>query len=104
MKAGRYVQDTAIFPSATPSIASPGAMMGVVLLTENGRHSVFHQAITAASMLAVAAAAYLLMLGAGWILRVIGEAGSSIVSRVMGLILASIAAANVLEGLKEYFR
>ncbi len=31
----RSVQDTAIFPLATPSIASPGAMMAVVLLTEN---------------------------------------------------------------------
>ena len=38
MEAARSVQDTAIFPLATPSIASPGAMMAVVLLTENGSH------------------------------------------------------------------
>ena len=30
----RSVQDTAIFPLATPSIASPGAMMGVPLRVE----------------------------------------------------------------------
>lgn len=103
MQAGGSVQDTAIFPLASPSIASPGAMMAVVLLTENGRHSILHQSITAMLMLLVVAAAYLLMRGAGWISRIIGEGGASIVSRVMGLILASIAAANVLQGLKEYF-
>ncbi|MGI9242278.1 MAG: MarC family protein, partial [Verrucomicrobiales bacterium] len=30
-------EQTAIFPLATPSIASPGAMMAVVLLTDNSR-------------------------------------------------------------------
>ena len=103
-KVARSAQDTAIFPLATPSIASPGAMMAVVLLTENSRHSLTEQMIVALMMLIVVGSAYLLMLGAGWISKVIGEGGASIVSRVMGLILASIAAANVLEGLKEYFQ
>lgn len=99
----RSAQETAIFPLATPSIASPGAMMAVVLLTENSKHSLVEQTIVAVLMLLVVGAAYLLMLGAGWISKVIGEGGASIVSRVMGLILASIAATNVLEGIKEYF-
>lgn len=102
IEAGRSVQDTAIFPLATPSIASPGAMMAVVLLTENGRHSFVHQAITAVLMILVVATAYLLMRWSNWILNLIGNGGAGVVSRIMGLILASIAAANVLEGLKEY--
>ncbi len=100
----RSVQDTAIFPLATPSIASPGAMMAVVLLTENSTHPVLHQAVTALLLLLVLAIVYALMLGAGWITKVIGAGGASIVSRVMGLILASIAAANVLEGIKLYYQ
>lgn len=103
-KVARSAQDTAIFPLATPSIASPGAMMAVVLLTENGRHSLIEQMTVALLMLIVVGAAYLFMRGAGWISKVIGEGGASIVSRVMGLILASIAATNVLEGIKEYFQ
>lgn len=103
LKSLRTAHDTAIFPLATPSIASPGAMMAVVLLTENDRHDIGDQAITAAVMLAVVAITYLLMLFAGSILRIIGNGGASIVSRVMGMILASIAATNVLEGIKEYF-
>ena len=103
-KVARSVQETAIFPLATPSIASPGAMMAVVLLTENTKHTIGEQAVSAVLMLSVVGAAYGLMLGAGWISKVIGDGGASIVSRVMGLILASIAATNVLEGIKEYYQ
>ena len=99
----RSAQDTAIFPLATPSIASPGAMMAVVLLTENQTHTILDQAATAAIMLLVVAMAFGLMLMAGTISRLIGSGGASIISRVMGLILASIAATHVLEGAKEYF-
>jgi multiple antibiotic resistance protein len=35
--------------------------------------------------------------------RVIGNSGASIISRVMGLIIASVAVANVLDGITEYF-
>lgn len=100
----RSAQDTAIFPLATPSIASPGAMMAAVLLTENQSNSFIDQLVTAAIMGFVVSMAYGLMLIAGTITKLIGTGGASIVSRVMGLILASIAATNVLEGAKQYFQ
>jgi len=100
----RSAEDTAVFPLATPSIASPGAMMAVVLLTENARHSIVHQVITGTLMLLVIGVVYVLMRGAAYISRLIGDGGASIISRVMGLVLASIAATNVLEGIKEYFQ
>lgn len=99
----RSAQDTAVFPLATPSLASPGAMMAVVLQTENASHSIADQVLTTAAMLAVVAIAYALMRSADHIIRLIGDAGASVVSRVMGLILASVAATNVLEGIKAYF-
>ena len=100
----RSAQETAIFPLATPSIASPGAMMAVVLLTKNDEFSLAQQLTTALIMLAVISIVYCLMRGASRISNLIGSGGASIVSRVMGLILSSIAAANVLEGIKEYFQ
>ncbi len=100
----KKVEDAAIFPLATPSIAGPGAIMAVVLLTENGRHSILEQVFTALTMLAVVFVTYLMMLGAGRLYRFIGDGGASVVSRVMGLILASIAATNILHGIKEYFQ
>ena len=100
----RSLQDTAIFPLATPSIASPGAMMAAVLLTENQTHTILDQVSTAVIMLLVVAMSLGMMLLAAPISRLIGSGGASIVSRVMGLILASIAATHVLEGAKEYFQ
>jgi len=96
-------QDVAVFPLATPSIASPGAMMAVVLLTQNDLHTIDEQIVTTLLMLVVVGAAYALMLCAGPVTRRIGEGGANIVSRVMGMILASVAATEVLEGIKEYF-
>jgi multiple antibiotic resistance protein len=95
--------DIAIFPLATPSIASPGAMMAVVLMTQNDVHTVDEQIVTAVLMLAVVGAAYLFMRCAGLIMRLIGEGGANVVSRVMGMILASVAATEVLEGIKHFF-
>lgn len=95
--------ETAIFPLATPSIASPGAMLAVVLLTENANYSLWEQTQTSILVLLVLLITLIFMLLASYIHRVIGNAGAGIISRVMGMILASVAVANVLEGFKEYF-
>ena len=94
--------DTAISPLAVPSIAHPGAIMAVVLMTDN-RLSWSDQAATALVLLVVLGITLLLMLAAPRLHRLIGDAGASIVSRVMGLILGAIAANNVLEGIRDYF-
>lgn len=95
--------DTAIFPLAVPSIASPGAMLAAVLLTENNRFNFFEQLQTTLIMLSVLLVALVLMLAASLVHRLIGNAGASVISRVMGLILSSVAVANVLAGIKVYF-
>jgi len=86
----------AVFPLAVPSLASPGAMLAIVLLTDNNTVAISDQAITAVVMLVVLVFAYLCMLAAGPIIRVIGNSGAAIVSRVMGMILASVAADLVI--------
>jgi multiple antibiotic resistance protein len=95
--------DTAIFPLAVPSIASPGAMLAAVLLTENHRYSLLEQVQTSLMMLCVLLVVLVLMLMAGRVHDLLGTGGASIVSRVMGLILASVAVNNVLSGIKDYF-
>ncbi len=61
----------AVFPIAVPSLAGPGAMLAVVLLTDNNRFSMPEQAVTAGLMLLVILCSLLLMLAAGPILKVI---------------------------------
>lgn len=100
---GANDNDIAIFPLAVPSLAGPGAMLAAVLFTENARFNLWEQAQTVLMMFAVLAVALVFMLVAGRVQRVIGDSGASVISRVMGLILAAAATHNVLKGIKEYF-
>lgn len=95
--------DLAVYPLAIPSIASPGAMMAIVLLTDNHRQSLWDQGVTALVMLAVLIITLLLLLGATTIQKWIGNVGAAIISRVMGLILAAVAVSNLLQGIKDFY-
>tara|TARA_R110001592_G_scaffold103247_2_gene290992 strand:+ start:29257 stop:29877 length:621 start_codon:yes stop_codon:yes gene_type:complete len=97
------ISHLAIFPLAIPSLASPGAMLSIVMLTDNHRHSLVEQLITALIMLSVILITLLLFFMAGPIQRFLGIAGASIISRVMGLVLASVAVDNILKGFSTYF-
>lgn len=96
-------RQTAIFPLAVPSIASPGAMLAAVLLTKNSVFTFWEQVQTALVMLSVLLLVYVLMLIAGFINRIVGSSGASVISRIMGLILSSVATTNILTGLSEYY-
>lgn len=91
--------DPAIFPLAIPSIASPGSIMAVVLLTDNNIHSYADQGITALMLLLVLLITLLILKLANPIHRFIGNAGSNIMIRVMGLILAALATQQIIEGI-----
>jgi multiple antibiotic resistance protein len=96
-------KDMAVFPMAVPSIASPGAMMAVVILTKNERYTLMDQLATTVVMLVVLLITFGLLVLARFVHRWIGDSGASIISRVMGLILASVAVEAVLEGITIYF-
>lgn len=88
----------AVFPLAIPSIASPGAMLAIVILTDNDTTPLAEQAVTASLLIVVLVMTFGLLLMATAIHRVIGSTGASVISRVMGIILATIAVDAVLQG------
>lgn len=92
-----------IFPIAIPSIASPGAIMAVVLLTDNHVYSIGQQLFTTFIVMLVLLATCLLLLAARKIQDRIGETGILVISKIMGLILASFAIQSILSGIKDYF-
>ncbi len=98
------VSHLAVFPLAIPSLASPGAMLSVVMLTDNHRYSIEQQLVTSGIMIVVLLCSLVLLLLATPIQRAIGIAGANIISRVMGLILASVAVDNILHGLEGYLK
>lgn len=92
-----------VFPVAIPSIASPGAIMAVVLLTDNHIYTLTQQLITTALLLVVIVITGLLLLASTIVQKRIGESGINVISKVMGLILAAYAAQSILTGIKEFF-
>jgi len=92
-----------IFPIAIPSIASPGAIMAVVLMTDNHIYTIQQQIITSILVLLVIGITCVFLLGANHIQKRIGEYGISVISKVMGLILAAYAVQSILMGLKSFF-
>jgi multiple antibiotic resistance protein len=91
--------DIAVFPLAIPSTATPGAILAVILLTDNYTHPVVEQVTTALIMLVVLAITLVMMLLSGHILRVIGTGGASILVRLMGMVLAALSVEFVMEAL-----
>ncbi len=93
-----------IFPVAIPSIASPGAIMAVVLLTDNSLYSIQEQATTTFLTLLVVLLTMSILLAANMVQKRIGAYGITVISKVMGLILASYAVQSILSGLKDFFQ
>lgn len=91
--------DLAVFPLAVPSIASPGAILAVILLTDNHVYAIPTQIATTAVLLGVLAVSLVLMLGCNMVLRIIGKNGASILVRVMGMLLAALSVEFVMDAL-----
>jgi len=100
-EATRSPTEIAVFPVAMPGIASPGALCAVVLLTDNNRFSFIEESVTAGLTLGIMLIVLVALLAAGRINRLLGNAGISVVTQIMGLILASFAVQQMLDGLLE---
>ena len=88
--------DVAVFPLAVPSIASPGSILAAVVLTDNRQFSLLDQAMTAGLLLAALALTLVFLLLANRIYAWIGNAGATLMVKVLGLILAALAVEMIL--------
>jgi multiple antibiotic resistance protein len=95
--------DRAVYPLAVPGVAGAGAMLTVVLLTDNNTRSFAEQATTTGILVLCLVILFVLFALAATIFRVLGRAGVEIVSRVFGLILASIAVTSLVIAIKLSF-
>lgn len=93
--------DVAIFPLAVPSLASPGSILAAVVLTDNREFSIPEQAVSGVLLLVVLGITLVLLLQANRIYSLIGNAGTSLLVKVLGLILSALAVEMVLESVGE---
>ncbi|WP_206929743.1 MarC family protein [Roseococcus thiosulfatophilus] len=94
--------ERAIFPIAMPALAGPGTMLTVVVLTDNDRFDWVHQLDTAIALVVALAVCFVVMRFATLLVQVLRRAGISILSRVMGLILAALAVEGMLASTRSF--
>jgi len=95
--------ERAIYPLAIPSIAGAGAILTVVMLTDNNSRTLIEQARTTGILALCLVCFFFLFALSGLIFRLLGRSGVEIVSRVFGLILTSIAVNGLVTALKITF-
>ncbi len=92
----------AIVPLSTPLLAGPGAISTVILDAHKGS-SVAHYAIMALVIILLSVTVWLTFLAAPKVEKRMGQTGIYIFTRLMGLVLASIAVEFIAGGLRGLF-
>ncbi len=96
---GMQRSDVSVFPLAIPLIAGPGALTSIVLLMGEARQDLVVQALVLAVMLAVLAITLICLLVTGQLIRLLGQTGINVVTRVFGIIMAALSVQFILDGL-----
>lgn len=96
-----FEQDISVFPLAIPLLAGPGAITTVLLYT--GGASLTQVAVLMAVLSAVLLLTLVSLLLAPLIMRLFGETGANVLSRVLGVLLAALAVQFVIDGIQSSF-
>jgi len=98
-----HSEDISVFPLAFPLLAGPGALTSVVLLIGRAETPVAVAAVIG-SLIVVLALTLAALLSATRLMRALGVTGANVVGRVMGIVLAALAAQFVLDGIEGMLR
>lgn len=93
-------RDLAIFPIALPYIAGPGAILAVMVVMR-GAPDVSNFMLKCVTLAAVMGATLWLLLSTSKLNKFLGRTGSEVIARVMGILLAALAAESVVRGILE---
>jgi multiple antibiotic resistance protein len=96
------VEDVSVFPMAMPMLAGPGAIASVMLL-EGGAEGLQGSLIVLAALLVVLVLTLLALLAAGPLMKLVGARVEAVVTRLLGVLLAALAAQYVFDGIRGSF-
>lgn len=97
---GMAREDISIFPLAMPLLAGAGSISAVILFTTGARTDVEFWLVIAA-LVSTLVLAWLTLLVAIPIQRILGLTGMSVVTRVVGILLTALAVQFVFDGVRE---
>jgi multiple antibiotic resistance protein len=96
------VEDISVFPMAMPMIAGPGSIASAMLWVSRAE-TPLHIVVVLAAVTVVMLMTMITLLAAGPLMRLIGDKVESAITRILGVILAALAAQFVVDGLKQSF-
>jgi multiple antibiotic resistance protein len=93
-------EDISVFPMAIPMIAGPGSIASIMLLTARA-DGLVEDVIVLAALTSVLVLTLVALLAAGPLMKLIGAKLEAMITRILGVILAALAAQFVLDGLER---
>jgi len=93
------VEDVSVFPMAMPMLAGPGSIATMMLLTSRA-HGTPETLVILAAMLSVMVLSFAALAAAGPLMRVLGDKVEAVITRLLGVLLAALAAQYVIDGVK----
>ena len=96
------IEDVSVFPMAMPMLAGPGAIAAVMLLQNEARGPQATLVVLAA-LLVVMLLTLLALIAASPLMKLVGARVEAVITRLLGVLLAALAAQFVIDGLRNSF-
>ena len=95
--------DVSVFPMAIPMIAGPGSIASIMLLMARS-DGLNESLVVLAALGSVLLLTLVSLLAAGWLMRLLGHRMEAMLTRLLGVILAALAAQFVIDGISVSFQ
>jgi multiple antibiotic resistance protein len=102
VKAHPEHEDISIFPMAIPMIAGPGSIASVMLLMAKS-NGLTESLIVLGALAAMLVLTLISLLLAGPLMKLLGYRVEAMITRILGVVLAALAAQFVIDGIKASF-
>ncbi len=93
-------EDISVFPMGIPMIAGPGTMASLLILAGDAGNDLPQQLAIMSALCAVLVITLIAFLIAGPLMKLMGKTFTNVLTRVLGVLLATLASQFVLDGLK----
>jgi multiple antibiotic resistance protein len=94
--------NVALVPLGTPLLAGPGAIVATMVFVQQAQHHPEKYPVIALGVVLVHLCLWLAMRFAGRIRKVLGEGGTTLVTRISGLLLSAIAVQLVADAVRAF--
>ena len=99
VRATPEIEDVSVFPMAMPMIAGPGSIATMMLLMSRSQGTE-QTLVVLAALAAVLVLTLLALIAAGPLMKLLGASVEAVITRLLGVLLAALAAQYVIDGLK----